>query len=322
MRALILAALLANGAAFMAPAQEVAPTPDPGAPEGAVVTAHSDRPFDRYALPIGPYAPGIPNSREVEGRVTWSSFRLDTPEAGTAEVMAGYRARLTKLGFQPIFDCATAGCGGFDFRFAVELLPAPMMLIDTADFAQLSASRTAGPGHDGGAKTYVSVLVSRLLGAVYVQTVLIEPGEPGLTIAAAPEPGTTAQPLLLAEDEKSLLDQLTQFGHAPVRGLEFDSGGTALSDSSASAVANVAQLLSRNPGLAVVIVGHSDNQGALDANIALSKRRAEAVRTALIERGIAAARLEAHGAGYLAPVATNANDAGRTLNRRVELVLR
>ena len=56
--------------------------------------------------------------------------------------MAGYRARLADLGFQPIFDCATAGCGGFDFRFGVQLLPAPMMLIDTADFAQFSASRT------------------------------------------------------------------------------------------------------------------------------------------------------------------------------------
>jgi OOP family OmpA-OmpF porin len=71
-----------------------------------------------------------------------------------------------------------------------------------------------------------------------------------------------------------------------------------------------------------VIVGHSDNQGSLEANIALSKRRAEAVRTALITRGVAAERLEAHGVGYLAPVSTNLTEAGRTLNRRVELVLR
>jgi outer membrane protein OmpA-like peptidoglycan-associated protein len=310
------------GLTHAAPAQDVVPTPDPGAPEGAVAIAHSDRPFDRYALPIGPYTAGTANSREVEGRVIWSSFRLETPEISTAEVMAGYRARLAELGFQPIFDCATAGCGGFDFRFAVQLLPAPAMLIDTADFTQFSASRAAEPRLGGSAKSYVSVLVSRLLGAVYVQTVLVEPGAPVLMIDAAPASDAATQPVILAQDENLLFEQLARFGHVPVQGLVFETGGATLSDTSAHALETLAQLLSRNPELAVVIVGHSDNQGELDANIALSKRRAEAVRTTLIERGVAADRLEAQGVGYLAPATTNATDAGRALNRRVELVLR
>ena len=314
------------GLALAAPAQELPPESppdlqlvlDPGAPEGAVSTAHSDRPFDRYALPVGPYAPGAANAREIEGRVIWSGFRLDAPDVSTAEVMEGYRTRLAALGYQPIFDCANAACGGFDFRFAAQLLPPPAMLIDTADFAQLSASRTA----DNGTDTFVSVLVSRLLGAVHIQTVIVAPGDPGLMITPAPEPDAAAQPVILAQDEKSLLDRLTEFGHVPVQGLVFETGGAALSEGSAPALEILARFLSRNPGLAVEIVGHSDNQGSLDANIALSKRRAEAVRAALIERGVAAGRLEAHGVGYLAPVSTNATDAGRTLNRRVELVLR
>jgi OOP family OmpA-OmpF porin len=325
MRALILAAALATGAAFPAATQEppemaagLPPVLDPGAPEGAASTAHSDRPFDRYALPVGPYAPGAANGREIEGRVIWSGFRLDVPDVSTAEVMEGYRTRLAALGYQPIFDCATAACGGFDFRFAVQLLPPPAMLIDTADFAQLSASRTA----DDGAETFVSVLVSRLLGAVHVQTVVVAPGDPGLMITPAPEPDAAAQPVILAQDEKSLLDRLTEVGHVPVQGLVFETGGAALSEGSAPALEILARFLSHNPKLAVVIVGHSDNQGSLDANIALSKRRAEAVRTALIQRGVVAGSLEAHGVGYLAPVSTNATDAGRALNRRVELVLR
>jgi len=72
----------------------------------------------------------------------------------------------------------------------------------------------------------------------------------------------------------------------------------------------------------VVIVGHSDNQGTLDANLALSQRRAEAVRDALVSRGVAAERLDARGVGFLAPVASNATEEGRARNRRVELVLR
>ncbi len=308
--------------AVAALAQELPPDSalvlDPGAPEGAVSTARSDRPFDRYALPVGPYAPGATNAREIEGRVIWSGFRLDAPDVSTAEVMEGYRTRLAALGYQPIFDCANAACGGFDFRFAAQLLPPPAMLIDTADFAQLSASRTA----DNGTDTFVSVLVSRLLGAVHIQTVIVAPGDPGLMITPAPEPDAAARPVILAQGEKSLLDRLTEFGHVPVQGLVFETGGATLSEGSAPALEILARFLSRNPGLAVEIVGHSDNQGSLDANIALSKRRAETVRAALIERGVAAGRLEAHGVGYLAPVSTNATDAGRTLNRRVELVLR
>ena len=320
-RMAVMAVALAS-LAVAALAQELPPDSalvlDPGAPEGAVSTARSDRPFDRYALPVGPYAPGATNAREIEGRVSWSGFRLDAPDVSTAEVMEGYRTRLAALGYQPIFDCANAACGGFDFRFAAQLLPPPAMLIDTADFAQLSASRTADDGTD----TFVSVLVSRLLGAVHIQTVIMAPGDPGLMITPAPEPDAAAQPVILAQDEKSLLDRLTEFGHVPVQGLVFETGGAALSEGSAPALEILARFLSRNPGLAVVIVGHSDNQGSLDANIALSKRRAETVRAALIERGVAAGRLEAHGVGYLAPVSTNATDAGRTLNRRVELVLR
>jgi OOP family OmpA-OmpF porin len=313
-------AVVLAGIALAAPAQELPPDPsvalDTGAPEGAVSTAHSDRPFDRYALPVGPYAPGAANTREIKGRVIWSGFRLDSPDVSAAEVMEGYHTRLAALGYRPIFDCAGAACGGFDFRFAVQLLPPPAMLIDTADFAQFSASRAG----DDGADTFISVLVSRLLGAVYIQTVIVAPGDPGLMITPAPEPDT--QQVILAQDEKSLLDRLTEYGHVPVQGLIFDTGGAALSEGSAPALEILARFLSRNPDLAVVIVGHSDNQGSLDTNIALSKRRAEAVRDALIKRGVAAGRLEAHGVGYLAPVSTNATETGRTLNRRVELVLR
>ena len=306
--------------ALAAPAQESGPglALDPGAPEGAVLTARSDRPFDRYTLPIGPPTPSETNSRALEGRVIWSGFRLDSSDASTAEVIEGYRTRLAALGYQPLFDCANAACGGFDFRFAVQLLPPPAILIDTADFAQLSASRA----NAGATETFVSVLASRVLGAVYVQTVVVTPGDPGLMITPAPASDTATSQVILVQDEELLLDRLNKFGHVPVQGLIFGTGGAELSDGSTAALEILAQLLSHNPKLAVVIVGHSDNQGSLEANLALSKRRAQAVRAALIERGVAAGRLEAHGAGYLAPVASNATQEGRTLNRRVELVLR
>ena len=123
-------------------------------------------------------------------------------------------------------------------------------------------------------------------------------------------------------DGAPLLESLKKFGHVPVTGLIFESGGVELSASSAPALDDMARLLTENRDLRVAIVGHSDNTGPLDINITISRRRAETVRRALIERGVAADRLEARGVGYLAPRRSNATEEGRALNRRVELVLR
>jgi len=323
MRAATPAACLAALLGLAAAAQEPPAPPDPGAPEGAVRTASVERKFDRYALPVAPVGADPTGSlREVAGQVSWSGFRLDDPQASTADVIAGYRARLRDLGFVPLLDCATTACGGFDFRFAVSLLPAPAMLVDTADFAQLSASRD----EPGGGETVISILVSRLLGAIHVQTVVVSPAAPGLTIADSPppqaEPAAPPLPAPVPASGVPLLDQLAAAGHATVEGIAFETGTSSLSSGSGPALDALSSALAAQPGVSVVIVGHSDNQGTLDANLALSQRRAEAVRDALVSRGVAAERLDARGVGFLAPVASNATEEGRARNRRVELVLR
>ncbi len=291
--------------------------PDPGAPEGAVSTARSERPFDSYDLPIARYSPNAVGARRVEGRIVWSGLKLNDEGATTAQVIAGYQDRLAALGFAPLLDCANQDCGGFDFRFAVQLMPPPAMLMDAADFAQLTVAKG-----DAGSETFVSVLVSRLLRTIHIQTVVVAPAEAPLAMTAAPEPEASAQPVILEQDQANLLDLLMANGHVPVRGLNFETGGAALTEDSRPALDALGEVLAGNPELSVVIVGHSDNQGALDANLALSKRRAEAVRDALVERGVDAARLDAQGAGFLAPITTNATKEGRAVNRRVELVLR
>lgn len=69
------------------------------------------------------------------------------------------------------------------------------------------------------------------------------------------------------------------------------------------------------------MVGHTDARGTFAYNMKLSTDRAHAVMNALRnDHGISAARLEAHGVGPLNPVFSNGNDAGRDINRRVELV--
>jgi outer membrane protein OmpA-like peptidoglycan-associated protein len=114
---------------------------------------------------------------------------------------------------------------------------------------------------------------------------------------------------------------LTGSGHAVVNGILFDTGKADVKPESAPALQEVAKMLKENAAVKVYVVGHTDNVGALAANLDLSKRRAAAVVQALTTQyGVAASRLQSFGAGPYAPVASNKSEDGRALNRRVELV--
>jgi outer membrane protein OmpA-like peptidoglycan-associated protein len=113
---------------------------------------------------------------------------------------------------------------------------------------------------------------------------------------------------------------LKEHGHVEVPGIFFDFGKSEIKPESETALQEIVKLLQSNPALKVWVVGHTDNVGSVDSNLTLSGGRAAAVVKALAQKGIAAARMAAHGAGPYAPVASNATDDGRAHNRRVELV--
>ena len=111
-------------------------------------------------------------------------------------------------------------------------------------------------------------------------------------------------------------------GHVVLGDLDFGSGADTLGLGPYGSLAALAAFLADNPGIRIALVGHTDSIGALDQNIALSKRRAVAVRMRLIDsHGAAPDRIDAEGMGYLAPVASNLTEPGRLANRRVEAIL-
>ena len=83
----------------------------------------------------------------------------------------------------------------------------------------------------------------------------------------------------------------------------------------------LADVLAKNPKRTVLIEGFTDSTGGADHNLALSQRRAEAVRNALLEMGVARDRVATRGYGEAYPVAGNDSASNRQLNRRVEIVL-
>jgi outer membrane protein OmpA-like peptidoglycan-associated protein len=86
-----------------------------------------------------------------------------------------------------------------------------------------------------------------------------------------------------------------------------------------AALTRVAEKLKANPALKAAVSGHTDNVGDDAKNMALSQRRAEFVKGKLVEKGVNAANLSVEAKGETTPVATNDNEGGRRLNRRVEI---
>ncbi|HEU0199945.1 MAG TPA: OmpA family protein [Burkholderiaceae bacterium] len=100
----------------------------------------------------------------------------------------------------------------------------------------------------------------------------------------------------------------------------FDSSQSRLLPAGSSNMVKLADFFKRNPERTASIEGHTDSVGAADANYTLSERRANAVRTALVNLGVPADRLSTRAHGEDNPVADNGTAAGRQMNRRVEIV--
>lgn len=101
----------------------------------------------------------------------------------------------------------------------------------------------------------------------------------------------------------------------------FQQSTAVLIEISAASLDKVVQMLRENPSMEIMLTGHTDNQGSSRANIKLSQQRVEAVKSYLISRGIAEDRLQGKGYGGTRPVASNASEETRKLNRRVEFVI-
>jgi outer membrane protein OmpA-like peptidoglycan-associated protein len=101
----------------------------------------------------------------------------------------------------------------------------------------------------------------------------------------------------------------------------FATGRAEVASGGLRSIDKLAEWLKKNPTRNLLIEGHTDNTGAEDFNMKLSQQRAEAVRNALVSRGVGADRITTKGYGPRYPVVANDSAAGRQQNRRVEVVV-
>jgi OOP family OmpA-OmpF porin len=207
------------------------------------------------------------------------------------------------------------------------------MHVDLGDFRFLSAQK--------GKADAVSLMVSRsaLFGYVQMTRVSAAALAPGLpmprlaqAIALPPESGsgaitlsTASRPALIVPSEQGtgpLAEQLVTGGAVVLEGLAFATGAAELAEGRYASLQALADWLRANPDKTLALVGHTDVSGGLEANIAVSKRRAQSVRNRLITAyAIPEAQIEAQGVGYLSPRTSNLTEEGRQQNRRVEAIL-
>lgn len=109
--------------------------------------------------------------------------------------------------------------------------------------------------------------------------------------------------------------------------IEFGEGGYALNDAAKAQLATILQSPQMQQGDRIILRGHTDSMGNDEANLRVSKRRAEAVQDYLIESGVAADRFEIIALGEMRPIAPNAkldgtpDEEGRAANRRVDVTV-
>ena len=104
-------------------------------------------------------------------------------------------------------------------------------------------------------------------------------------------------------------------------GLLFDFDSDVLRAEARQNLVTFAKSLDKYPGTNVLVVGHTDAQGADDYNQTLSAKRAAAAENYLVSQGVVRSRLRSTGRGENEPLATNDTDAGRQQNRRVEIAI-
>lgn len=127
--------------------------------------------------------------------------------------------------------------------------------------------------------------------------------------------------LKIAEGGVDLRRKLMAEGKISTNGILFDSGSATIQPQSLGIVRQISQVLMQDESISLMIVGHTDSDGNDDANLKLSKARAEAVKNALINiYNISGDRLQTDGKGESEPVGDNGTTEGKSQNRRVEFI--
>lgn len=294
--------------------------------EGSRLIGYDNRSFDTVKVIVGKLTlgdngqPTADAVRQFEGRHTRLLY-LAPPQRSSVEVFRNYENELAAKGFTVLYKCSgEEACESFGAEIYRILYP-PTGALQNNELSKVAFNVPAEPH-------YLAATLSRPEGPVAVSLyVAVDRG------TAFPETKDRVAVLLdviedkpmetrmVTVDAAKMAKDIAATGRVALYGLYFDTDKADLKPESTPSLEEIGKLLKAEPNLKVYIVGHTDNVGGFDYNMSLSQRRAKSVVDRLVQGyGIPADRLKPAGAGMIAPVASNDDEAGRSKNRRVEIV--
>jgi OmpA-OmpF porin, OOP family len=271
--------------------------------------------FDRVTVPVGPYSrDGFEDVEVMEGEVLNLSYVFDNPDVATLRVKRSYLQALEERGFEILFKGSeeelSGGAGRLFFRESglYERGARDCCRIANRD---RQVRYIAARSRAGDVLAAIAVFNARGVDGPAVSKAIVTAREMDATM--------DHQPLTAGEMETGLV----QDGRVAVQNILFAVNSAEILPESVEALETIAELMRDRPEMNLLVVGHTDNTGDYAYNVALSLERAQSVVSWLAgEAGVARERLQAAGAGMMAPVTTNRTEEGRARNRRVELVER
>lgn len=269
--------------------------------EGSVIRRKDVKEFDEYSAFTGMDESGKePAGLALEGKVTKIIY-TKPKDRSILEVFRNYENALAQTGAEVLYSCNQ------DKLECVARYAGPTLqkFSDIQSVSNLKGRYLLARIEEDEQTAYVAIAVG--VGFTDIHVIEVKKMDVGMVTlnAAALGKGLDAR------------------GYVIVEGIYFDTDRATLQAQSTAALEEMAKLLNARPDLDVYVVGHTDLQGSLGHNQALSQDRAQAVVEALAaNHGVGRARMEGHGVGPLAPQASNSTDSGRARNRRVVLVAR
>jgi OOP family OmpA-OmpF porin len=289
--------------------------------QNASIALCDSRDFAEYTLPIGKITgfdfraneAEMEAKQDLEGRLTQLLYTVPKGASST-EVFRNYKDYLASAGYRLLYEARGPGFGPSQGSFFESMGPGGQIVGYSSDQSRYLAAVK----EDGAAKTYIALYIVEYEDG-YNPEVKVEKGQVVVRLDAVQtgELKNGMVPVSAADIAK----RLDTAGQVVLSGILFDFNKSQLKPDSRPALDEIAAFLKKDPARKVYLVGHTDNVGGFDFNMQLSQARAEAVVADLVATyGINPARLRGYGAGLLAPVASNASEAGRAKNRRVEMI--
>lgn len=268
--------------------------------------------YEEFSIPIGIVDKDTKKIPLLDVTGDFTQITYVVKNVSTLKIYHNYLSALVKEGFETVFTCQKNTCSNNTrdrlIREDIDKLGDILAVKSIYNYAAQPRYQVMKNTFDG-QTTYVAFFIGNYDGDSRIQ-LLVMRTEPLLTG-------------LIETNSDKVLEQLEQKGKASIYGVLFDYDKAVIKPESKQSLDIIAQVLEKNQKLSLYVVGHTDDKGSAEYNVDLSKRRANAVVKALIaDYGIAHGRLTAQGVGPYSPAATNKNELGRELNRRVELVER